>query len=146
MVGRRDCYDLLRYVTVNLYSPFRLPVGHQALLPDALCIGPNQRSGSAKTVCFYWQTFDRRVAGSTTWGTSGSGGLMRSPSANQRRVWRTGRNLARAKQYTVPTASCHDWRSTEKYRCFVPQYQRTVFRKLAFLAHGVEDAPGLVET
>src|SRR5260370_15800337 len=62
---------------------------------------------------------------------------MRSLSANQQRVWRTGRNLARAKQYTVPTASCHDWRSTEKYRRFAPQYQKTVFRKSAFLAHGV---------
>src|SRR6266403_2078539 len=42
-------------------GPFRLPVGHQALLPYALCIGPNQQgSGSAKTVCFYWQTFVRR--------------------------------------------------------------------------------------
>src|SRR6266403_5571980 len=35
-------------------GPFRLAVGHQALLPYALCIGPNQQgSGSAKTVCFY---------------------------------------------------------------------------------------------
>src|SRR5258706_15847979 len=68
-------------------GPFRLPVGHQVLLPYALCIGPNQQgSGSAKTVCFYWQTFGRRVTGSTTWGTSGSGGLMRSLSAKQRRT------------------------------------------------------------
>src|SRR6266403_3511580 len=70
-----------------LQTPFRVPVGYQALLPYVLCIGPNQQgSGSAKTVCFYWQTFGRRVTGSTTWGTSGSDGLMRSLSANQRRA------------------------------------------------------------
>src|SRR5258706_1085913 len=66
-------------------GPFRLPVGHQALLPYALCIGPNQQgSRSAKTVCFYWQTFGRRFTESTTWGTSGSGGVMRFLSANHR--------------------------------------------------------------
>ncbi len=36
-----------------IQAPFRLPVGHQALLPYALCIGPKQQaSGSSKTVCF----------------------------------------------------------------------------------------------